>query len=707
MAVRYRNHVRQSSTAPRVGAALVAALVAAAPVSAARSAGDWPLNGRTFHEEHYSPLRQVNAGNARTLGLAFEFDDFVVRGRTHRGNEATPLMVDGTLYFSGPWSVVYAVDARTGALRWKHDPGVDGQWARRACCDVVNRGVAVWKGRVYVATLDGYLVALDARTGAVEWRADTFTDRVSMNYSSTGAPRIAGGNVVIGNGGAEMGARGYVSAYNLEDGRLAWRFYTVPGDPSKGPDESPDVTLARRSWSPVSRWDLGGGGTAWDSMVYDPKLNLLYIGVGNGCPHPVWSRSPGGGDNLYLSSIVAVEATSGRMRWYYQTTPGDSWDYTATQNMILADLPIRGRIRRVLMQAPKNGFFYVLDRSTGELLAADPYTTVTWATGVDLSSGRAILAPQGDFSRERKLVWPSQAGGHNWMPMAYSEATHLVYIPALEAPMIFGMGPGSLVEFRSAANNEGDDVAFPPYGPVDEAALRGQPVPTYASVLKAWDPVAARTVWQTPAMPYWGGGVLTTATGLVFQGSADGTFAAYDARSGRRLTAIETGTGIMAAPMAYEIDGTEYVAVLAGFGGAMNAIGYPPGSAAWTYQNTERLLVFKLHGRAVPKPPLVTRMEFEPPETAAGDAADVARGEQLFLSRCADCHALRGVRNGYPDLWNLPANVHAMFETIVHDGALAYAGMPSFADALSTADVRAIHAFLSADQRGLHARTPP
>src|ERR1700716_182349 len=403
---------------------------------------EWPLYGRSFAETRFSPLKQIDASNVSTLGLAWEFDDFVVRGRTHRGNEASPLFADGVIYFAGPWSVVYAVDARSGKLIWKYDPQVVGQWARNVCCDVVNRGVALWEGRIYVATLDGYLIALDARNGTVVWRGDTFVDRTTMNYSSTGAPRIAGPNIVIGNSGAEMGARGYVTAYDLKTGNMSWRFFTVPGDPAKGPDESPEVTLARRTWSKDSRWDLGGGGTAWDSMVYDPKLDLLYVGVGNGMPHPVWSRRPGGGDNLYLSSIVAVDASTGRMRWYYQTTPADSYDYTATQNMILADLKFGGRMRHVLMQAPKNGFFYVLDRATGELFSANAYTKVTWADRVDVKTGRPVLTSHADYSHETKEIWPSQAGGHNWMPMSYSETAKRVFIPSLEAGMNFAMVPG-------------------------------------------------------------------------------------------------------------------------------------------------------------------------------------------------------------------------------------------------------------------------
>ncbi|MDB6086537.1 MAG: Pyrrolo-quinoline quinone [Gammaproteobacteria bacterium] len=662
------------------------------------------MYGRTFEEARFSPLTQIDPVNVATLGLAWEFNDFVVRGRTHRGNEASPLVSDGVMYFAGPWSVVYSLDARSGKLLWKYDPQVDGNWIRRACCDAVNRGVAVWKGRVYVATLDGYLIALDAKTGTLAWKKDTFVDRVTMNYASTGAPRIAGNHIVIGNSGAEMGARGYVSAYDLESGKLAWRFLTVPGDPAKGPDESPDVTRARKTWSKDSRWDLGGGGTAWDSMVYDPALDLLYVGVGNGMPHPVWSRSPGGGDNLYLSSIVALDAASGRMRWYYQTTPADSYDYTATQNMILGDLDIGGARRHVLMQAPKNGFFYILDRATGELLSANPYTKVTWAERVDLKTGRPVLTAQADYSKEPKEIWPSQAGGHNWMPMSYSAVAKRVFIPALDAGMNFAMVPGTDVHFRVGANNEGDKVGWTrpagdkgiPWAPPNP----GPNDPPFRSVLKAWDPVAGKLVWQSAPKPYWGGGVLSTASGVVFQGATDGTFSAYDANDGRVLHTINTGTGMMAGPISYELDGVQYVAVLAGFGGAMNQIGYPPGAAALQYRNTERVLVFKLNGGAVPLPP-ARKPELQPlPAATSTDHAVIAHGMSL-IGRCAGCHGFRGIPNGYPDLWNLSPGAHAAFQTIVLEGALSYAGMPSFKDALSAEDVKALQAFIISDEINL------
>jgi len=683
-----------------VGAAafLVSAMGLSRAAESSIDARDWPWVGGTRYGEHFSSLQQINRSNVSRLGLAFSFEEFVVRGRTHRGNEASALMVEGVLYFSGPWSVVYAVDATNGRRLWSYDPHVPGAWARVACCDVVNRGVAISKGIVYAASLDGFLIALDARTGRELWQADTFVDRVKMNYTSTGAPRIAGSNVVIGNAGAEMGARGYVSAYDLKTGRLAWRFYTVPGDTATGPDESPDITLARKTWSAHSRWDLGGGGTVWDSMVYDAKLNLLYVRVGNGCPHPAWIRSPGGGDNLFLSSIVALDASSGRMKWYYQTTPGDSWDYTATQNLILADLPVRGRLRAVIMQAPKNGFFYVLDRSSGELVSAKNFTTVTWASAVDAKTGRPQVSPQSDFSQQPKLIWPSQVGGHNWMPMSYSVDTHLVYIPVTEAPEVFSTWARSSERFRHGTVNEGDWAEFVD-ADADQALLRGQPAPRLENRLIAWNPLTQTIAWKSASLPFLSGGILSTAGGLVFEGNSDGRFIAYDAQSGQVARQIETGSAIMAAPISYEIGGTQYIAVLAGFGGASLGA-FPPGSAPLRYENQERLLVFKVDGGSIPKPPLKqSAPQYPLPQPISSDQKEVARGEYLFKDHC-------DTPSGYPDLWNLPSTTHEVFDAIVFQGPLEPVGMASFKDLLTLEDVHAIHAYLISDAASTRGRHP-
>lgn len=670
---------------------------------AGTDATEWPLYGHGFGEQRFSPVADITRANVGTLGLAFSFDDFIVRGRTHRGAQATPIMVDGTLYFTGPWSVVYAVDAKTGALKWSHDPEVDGGWGRHACCDVVNRGVAVWKGVVYVGTVDGWLVALDAATGKQKWRSDTFVDR-TKSYAITGAPRIAGNNIVIGNGGAEMGVRGYVSAYDAETGKLSWRFYTVPG---AGPDEHPEVAMARKTWASTARWDLGGGGTAWDGMTYDPALGLIYIGVGNAGPYPAKLRNGGGaGDNLFVSSIVALDAATGRMKWYYQTTPGDEWDFTATQNMILADLDIGGKPRKVLMQAPKNGFFYVLDRETGALLSAEKYTPVTWASHVDMKTGRPVLLDNADYSKQERVIWPSQAGGHNWAPMAFSRETGLVYIPTIEMPIKFMVADKEMKKLVPGAANIGVGADFAD-AKRDAAIMKGMPAPTQHTVLKAWDPKTGKVVWQSKPMPYWGGGVLTTAGGLVFHGSTDGKLRVYGATDGALLKEIDTGLAIMAAPMTYRIDGQQYVAVLAGLGGAMTGFPLLPGFAANIYQNHERLLVFKLGGGPVDLPPRYVKPAVQPiPTGLPTDAATIQRGLMAYAVNCARCHAPSGTRNGYPDLWNLSPETHAAFDSIVLDGALSYAGMASFKDVLTPADTLAIRAFIADDRRKAGTRKP-
>ena len=340
-----------------------AAIDAARLTAADKEAGNWMSYGRTYDEQRFSPLQQVTAGNVAQLGLAWHYDLDAV----HRAQESTPLVIDGVMYVTTAWSKVVALDARTGKELWRYDPKVPGEWGVNACCDVVNRGVAAWKGKLYLGTLDGRLVALDAATGKPAWEVLT-VDR-AYRYTITGAPRVIKDKVIIGNGGAEFGVRGYVSAYDADTGKLVWRFYTVPGDPTK-PFESPALEKAAKTWN-GQWWKEGGGGTVWDSVAYDPKLDLLYIGTGNGAPWNRASRSPGGGDNLYLSSIMALKADTGEYVWHYQTTPGETWDFTATQHLILADITIDGRARQVIMQAPKNGFFYVLDRATGELISAN------------------------------------------------------------------------------------------------------------------------------------------------------------------------------------------------------------------------------------------------------------------------------------------------------------------------------------------------
>jgi quinohemoprotein ethanol dehydrogenase len=671
----------------RSGSSLWLGLIFASSIG---QAGPIPTADTSTDEgTHYSSLADVNRTNVGRLGLAWEFDAFVVRGGIHRGAESTPIVIDGIMYFTGPWSVVYAVDAREGRLLWQYDPEVKGEFARHACCDAVNRGVAVQNGVVYLATLDGYLVALNAKTGKPVWKVDTIVDR-SRSVTITGVPQVAGSRVVIGNAGAEMGARGYASAFDRETGKLAWRLYTVPGDPSKG-DESPEIAAARKTWSARSRWDLGGGGNPWGWFAYDAATNLVFLGTGNGMPQPIWTRSPGGGDNLYVASILAVNADTGRLKWHYQTTPGDSWDYDATQNFILEDLTLGGRSRKVLMQASKNGFFYILDRGSGELLAADKFTKVTWADRVDIKSGRPLVAAQADFSQSAKFIWPSQAGGHNWQPMAFSEKTKLVYIPTLEAPMKYLMMPQPYQPYSVIQGEEADW----PWDSESGHEPHRQPKPTYRTVLKAWDPIKGAAVWTSQPMPFWGGGVLATGGDLIVQGAPDGFLTFYDAKTGTVLHRINVGTGIMAAPMTYSLNGRQYISVLAGMGGALGTE-FPAGAIGKERESNERLLVFTLGGGPVSLPPERKPVQREPAAVQyQGSASSVERGEQLFTVNCGVCHGHAGAIGIYPDLFNMPAAVHAAFDQIVLDGTFSYAGMASFSDVLSRQDVKDVHAFLS------------
>ncbi len=672
--------------------------------------GQWLALGRTWKGDRFSPLTQLDTASAARLGFAWEYAARSHRGRVEHGQEATPIVVDGVLYVSGPWGSVFAVDAKSGQERWRYDPEVDGSYNRRACCDVVNRGLQVWKGKVYVATLDGFLVALDAVSGKEVWRVDTFIDRDSRFYTITGPPQVAKNVVVIGNSGAEYGVRGYITAYDLETGKQAWRFYTVPGDPAKGGPEHPEVAEALKTWGPKTDWGSGLGGTAWGEMAYDPDLNLLYVGTGNSTPYSGWYRDPSRGDNLYLVSILAINPDDGRLKWHYQEVPWELWDYTATMNMILADLEIGGRTRKVIMQAPKDGYYYVLDRETGEFISAKPFVFTNWASGID-STGRATLNPAAIYEKEPAIVFPTEAGGHNWQPMAFNPQTGLAYIPAREEGMVIMNQPG--YHWTKGEVNLGSSAAFSFIFELmsdsdrrDVGALiksrPGLPSLDTREVLIAWDPVAQKERWRVPVGDHdWaGGGVLTTAGNLVIQGNSAGQLVVYRADTGEKLQTIEVGTAIMAAPVSYEVDGEQYVAVVAGFGGAMAPV-YPAGAAMETYQNYGRILAFKLGGGPTPLPP---RREAtttpEPPVLPGYTDALAERGAVLFTAHCAGCHGARGEGrlSAYPDLYRLTPETHAAFDSIVRGGKLSSAGMASFADLLSEADAQAIHAYLVREQ---------
>jgi quinohemoprotein ethanol dehydrogenase len=639
---------------------------------------NWLTNGRTYKEQRHSPLTQINDESIDRLGLAWYADMGTIRGL-----EATPIVVDGTIYVTSSWSILHAFDAATGAHQWTHDPQVNRAHARYVCCDVVNRGPAFYRGKVYNGTIDGRLVAVTAETGEVVWEVQTTPEGEA--YAVTGAPRIADGKVLIGNGGAEFGVRGFVSAYDAESGELAWRTYTVPGDPAEG-HESEWLAEAAETWS-GDWWQAGGGGTAWDAIVYDPELDLVYIGVGNGSPWYSRIRSPGGGDNLYLSSILAVNASDGSYACHYQTTPGDNWDYTATQPLMLAELEIDGRERKVIMQAPKNGFFYVIDRETCEFISGEAFANVTWATGID-ENGRPIENPEARALAGGVHVAPGPEGSHNWHPMSYNPETGLVYFPVYEHSMLYAVNDDW--EYDPRTENIGGDFSY-------DGPTTGEEMP-HAGRLVAWDPVAQREVWRVEHPQPLSGGTLSTAAGIVFQGRADGAFRAYQATDGEVLWEYRQETGIAAAPVTYAVDDTQYVAVLAGWGGPEVLFngGLGDGSVG-----PGRLLVFALDGTATLPDPMPALGPIEAPtfELTATEA-DVAAGASLYDDTCISCHGQDAVSGGIvPDLRRASAVVHGQFADIVLDGLRAPLGMPAFDDLLNEEEVRQIQAYVLARAR--------
>jgi quinohemoprotein ethanol dehydrogenase len=641
-------------------------------VNADATPGDWMSYGRNYSEDRYSPLNQITKANIKDLGLAWS-----INLGTTRGIEATPIVVDGIMYLTGPWSMVYAIDARKGKLIWTYDPEVPREYGERVCCDVVNRGVAVYRGLIFVGSLDGRLIAIAAETGKKVW--EILTVDKTKPYSITGAPRVVDGKVIIGNGGAEFGTRGYVTAYDALTGNQMWRFYTVPGDPSK-PFESKAMEEAAKTWM-GEWWKYGGGGTAWDAMAYDPDLKLLYIGTGNGSPWNREVRSPGGGDNLYLSSIVALNPDSGELVWYYQTTPGDTWDYTATQHIILGDLQINGVNRKVLMQAPKNGFFYVLDRINGKLISAKPYVNINWATAVDSISGRPMETSFSRYISTNSYISPSYGGGHNWQPMAFNPKMSLVYIPARRDGYLFGQDKDW--KFSEDIRTMNGGIGFDPDKPVYKDSLAGKNFGT----LVAWDPITQKQVWSVKHATSWNAGVLTTDD-LVFQGTAEGNFIAYDAKTGEKIWQTSLETGIVAAPITYMVEDVQYISIAVGWGGAYGM----------HFKNTKQINPGTVYtfaiGKKEPMPVFPTQPEKKVvtlPITAT--EKEITQGRALFNQFCSNCHNLNG-GGSIPDLtFSTPETLYAIND-IVRNGAYLPKGMPKFEDRLSEQDVADIKQYI-------------
>jgi PQQ-dependent dehydrogenase (methanol/ethanol family) len=641
-------------------------------------AADWVNYGRTNEEQRFSPLNQINEHNVSKLGLVWsrEFG-------TTRGLEATPLVANGVIYTTGEWSAVYAIDAKNGQLLWTYDPKVPRARARNICCDVVNRGVALYHGKVYVGTLDGRLIALDMKSGTPAW--DITTVDQSKPYAITGAPRIARGMVLIGNAGAEYGVRGYISAYDAETGKLVWRTYTVPGNPSLG-FESKAMEQAAQTWS-GKWWEAGGGGSPWDTIAYDPQLDLIYTGTGNGT---AWYRAlRSSGDNLYLASILALRASNGDLAWYFQTTPGDNWDYDATSPLMLADLAIGGRARKLIMQASKNGFFYVLDRQTGQFISAKPFVkNVTWATGIDPQTGRPMESTTGYAGMDPVLVSPEPGGAHNWYPMAFHPATGLVYVPAKEGTTFLHV-PDAGWKFDARRDNVGIDPRYE--GPL---LAKWASAPPATGELIAWNPVEQREVWRVIHPAVESGGVLATAGDLVFQGRSDGILLAYRATDGSKLWEFDAGTGIMAPPVTYLTGGVQYVTLMVGWGGSQGLInppGWGPSKAGFG-----RMLTFAIGGTVrLEVPPFGHKQPPAPALRMDTSGATVREGKFLYADFCFGCHGVDAVAgSGIPDLRYATAQVHQQFAAIVLSGARESRGMPSFKDLLTSKQVRAIQAYV-------------
>lgn len=639
---------------------------------------DWLSYGLNYAEDRFSTLDQINTENVSELGLAWSYDLESVRGV-----EATPIVVDGIMYVTGPWSMVYAIDARTGEELWTYDPAVPKRYAEKACCDVVNRGVAIYKGQVYVASLDGRLLALDAATGKLIWEKNTLINP-DKPYTITGAPRIIKGKVIIGNGGAEYGVRGYITAYDALSGEQAWRFFSVPGNPEDG-FENEAMKMAADTWDPAGKyWEAGGGGTMWDAMAFDPELNLMYVGTGNGSPWNRRLRSPGGGDNLFLSSIVALNPDNGEYVWHYQTTPGDHWDYTATQSMILAELAIEGEERKVIMQAPKNGFFFVIDRTNGEFISAENFVDVNWASGYD-EKGRPMEISEADYKDGAYEAIPGPYGAHNWHPMAFNPATGLAYIPAQGVPIVIEDNKNWVYNSNAGGgphNNLGWNLG------VLVSAVPPQSAPF--GHLVAWDPVAQKAAWRVEHVSPWNGGVLTTAGGLVFQGTADGRFVAYDATNGEKLWESPTGTGVIAAASTFEIDGTQYISIAAGWGGVY---GLSAGHAETT--TSGKVYTFMVGGTGE----MPEAAPFEPGTLLAGveyNPDDVAMGAKLYINNCIFCHGVPAVTNGgaIKNLGYVDPSVIANLEEQLFDGPYQGMGMPDFTGRLSEDEVIKLKAFI-------------
>ena len=628
---------------------------------------EWPSWGRTGHETHFSPLDDIDTDNVADLKLAWHFD--LEPGYS----SSTPLMADGKVFITTGHSHIRALDAVTGTQIWEYDGGTRERATSSFQLGWGNKGIAYSEGRVFLATTDGYVVALDARTGKEAWKVrDVPDDGVPRQYNAP--TRVFGGKVIVGFGGADVSpARGFVTAYDAKTGKLAWRFFTTPGDEVSPANRKAEEVMRKTwptGWKNSNGSRRGGGGTMWNAFAFDPGLNLLYLGVGNGFPYNQDLRSPGGGDNLFLASVVAIDANTGEYKWHYQTCPAEQWDCTATADMTLATLEIDGKPRKVLMQAPKNGFFYVLDRKTGEFISAEKIAKVTWAEKIDPKTGRPVENPGIRYNGKPGLfeMWPGPTGAHSWMPQAYSPKTGLVYVPVQELGALIGEGQKGGGELAA-----GMGVTLIP-----EVDLPGG----HKSYLKAWNPVTQTEAWRVETPGTWPGGVMASAGNLVFQGQMDGQFIARDAETGKELWSFKTESPIVGAPITYRVNGRQYVTVITGAGGQGSGMQTLGNRAFRTdYRFPRRVLTFALDGKdTVPPFAVPTRSPADDPDYKA-DAARTQAGFMLFAGRaCLVCHGWNAVAGGAaPDLRYSPVITDAAtFRAIVKEGALKPNGMPPF-----------------------------
>jgi PQQ-dependent dehydrogenase (methanol/ethanol family) len=657
---------------------------------------NWLSYGRTYSEQRYSPLDRINLQNVKQLGLAWFYD----LDESYRPIQGTPLVVDGVMFVSEPWSKVFALDAATGKELWKFDPEVPKEVEVKDCCKAPNRGLAYWNGKLFVGTLDGRLVAIDAKTGKMVWQKVTVDP--DWPYVIAGAPRVVKGKVIIGNSGGDLGMRGYISAYDAETGDQAWRFYTVPGDPKKG-FENDAMKMAATTWT-GEWWKMGGGGAVWESIVYDPDLNLIYFGTGNALPWNRKVRSPGGGDNLFTASIVAVNADTGKYAWHYQAVPGEVWDYDNTMPLMLARLKIAGKDRKVIMQAPKDGFFYVLDAASGKLISAEKEAAVNWASGIDMKTGRPIENPAARYPDGKPiLVQPGSFGGHGWYPMAFSPRTGLVYFGSSDNSQPYGDDPPE-IKFERGYNNTFACV----YCKADEAPNPALPLVKTSYSLLAWDPVKQKQVWRDMA-PSAGGGVLATAGDLVFQPGGDGNFSAYNATDGEKLWSMPIQNVGITGPISYSVAGEQYIAVAVGKG-YQSLVKADPVPYPALLPNTNRVLVFKLNGKAalpavdytpqpLPPPP-------PPPQTAGAEI--IRQGYLVYNHYCFACHGLWADSDRvHPDLkYSTVLGDKVEWARVLEDGVRKDAGMVSFKDVVSPEDAEAIRAYVISRAQEAHGGKP-